>query len=154
MPSIGNWVIPLFGNVMVNIENIKQNNSILLTWTPCISGWPLPPPRSGFTALTEKYTLSGRGGTDKLTETLNSYIGALVECILRRDGDVLQFAGQLVWWERRLITGKVWLVVSVLQFHCTVPHSWNGNHTYAFSRLRSSLSSSFWFRPTGLAPQF
>ncbi|XP_037073173.1 adenylate cyclase type 10-like [Pollicipes pollicipes] len=51
---------------------------------------------SGFTALTEKYTLSGRGGTDKLTETLNSYIGALVECILRRDGDVLQFAGDAI----------------------------------------------------------
>ena len=55
-----------------------------------------PLPLAGFTALTEKYTLSGRGGTDKLTETLNSYIGALVECILRRDGDVLQFAGQSV----------------------------------------------------------
>lgn len=37
---------------------------------------------SGFTALTEAYSLKGKGGTDQLTKTLMGYIGPLAETIL------------------------------------------------------------------------
>ena len=48
---------------------------------------------SGFTALTERYTLKGDAGVDRLTSTLNKYMGLIVECILESGGDVLKFAG-------------------------------------------------------------
>ncbi|XP_043285633.1 adenylate cyclase type 10-like [Venturia canescens] len=56
---------------------------------------------SGFTELAEKYTNSGRGGPSKLTETLNSYIGAMVQEILSHNGDVLKFSGDafIVMWK-------------------------------------------------------
>ena len=55
----------------------------------------------GFTDLTEKYTSSGKGGPSKLTETLNSYIGAMVQEILSHDGDVMKFSGDafIVMWK-------------------------------------------------------
>ncbi|XP_046753179.1 LOW QUALITY PROTEIN: adenylate cyclase type 10-like [Diprion similis] len=56
---------------------------------------------SGFTELTEKYTRTGQGGPSKLTEILNSYIGAMVQEILSRKGDVLKFSGDafIVMWK-------------------------------------------------------
>ena len=51
---------------------------------------------SGFTALTEKYTLASDKGTDALTVTLNSYIGKIVEHILTAGGDILKFAGDAI----------------------------------------------------------
>ena len=51
---------------------------------------------SGFTALTERYTLSSEKGTDALTVTLNNYIGKIVEHILRSGGDILKFAGDAI----------------------------------------------------------
>lgn len=56
---------------------------------------------SGFTDLTEKYTKSGKGGPSKLTEILNSYIGAMVQEILSHNGDVLKFSGDafIVMWK-------------------------------------------------------
>ena len=58
---------------------------------------------SGFTMLTETYSLKGKGGTDKLTKTLANYMGPLAECILRCDGDIIKFAGDafLSVWEVR-----------------------------------------------------
>ncbi|RLU22081.1 hypothetical protein DMN91_006461 [Ooceraea biroi] len=56
---------------------------------------------SGFTDLTEKYTKTGVGGPSKLSETLNSYIGAMVQEILSHNGDVLKFSGDafIVMWK-------------------------------------------------------
>ncbi|CAK8694937.1 unnamed protein product [Clavelina lepadiformis] len=51
---------------------------------------------SGFTALTEKYTMSSEKGTDALTVTLNDYIGKIVQNILQAGGDVLKFAGDAI----------------------------------------------------------
>lgn len=48
---------------------------------------------SGFTALTEAYSLKGKGGTDQLTKTLFSYIGPLAETILLCEGDIVKYAG-------------------------------------------------------------
>ncbi|KAJ2948306.1 hypothetical protein O0L34_g7542 [Tuta absoluta] len=57
---------------------------------------------SGFTELCESYTKSGRGGPSKLTQVLNSYIGAMVQEILTHKGDVLKFAGDsfLSMWKK------------------------------------------------------
>ncbi|XP_052249078.1 adenylate cyclase type 10-like [Dreissena polymorpha] len=51
---------------------------------------------SGFTALCEKYSHMGQSGVDQLTRTLNEYLSALVEGILRSDGDILKFAGDAI----------------------------------------------------------
>ena len=51
---------------------------------------------SGFTPLTEKYTLLSEKGTDALTVTLNTYIGQIVKHILQSGGDVLKFAGDAI----------------------------------------------------------
>ena len=39
--------------------------------------------------------MNAKNGTDKLTKTLNGYMGALVEEILSFDGDVLKYAGNV-----------------------------------------------------------
>ncbi|XP_067203728.1 adenylate cyclase type 10-like [Linepithema humile] len=56
---------------------------------------------AGFTDLTEKYTKTNLGGPSKLTETLNSYIGAMVQEILSHNGNVLKFSGDafIVMWK-------------------------------------------------------
>ncbi|XP_067031685.1 LOW QUALITY PROTEIN: adenylate cyclase type 10-like [Acropora muricata] len=51
---------------------------------------------SGFTSLCETYALKASEescGTEKLTTTLNKYLGKIVEDILKHGGDVLKFAG-------------------------------------------------------------
>ena len=48
---------------------------------------------SGFTALTESYTLDGEKGVDALTLELNKYMGSIVEIILQSGGDILKYAG-------------------------------------------------------------
>lgn len=56
---------------------------------------------SGFTEVAEKYTYMVKGGPSKLTETLNCYIGAMVQEILSHHGDVLKFSGDafIVMWK-------------------------------------------------------
>ncbi|KAM3841795.1 adenylate cyclase type 10 [Vipera latastei] len=58
---------------------------------------------SGFTALTEKFSMNTSldRGADELTQTLNRYVGDIVEEILVFGGDVLKFAGDalLVLWK-------------------------------------------------------
>ena len=48
---------------------------------------------SGFTALTEQYSMNKRNGTDQLTKTLNGYFHALCSEVIGHDGDILKFAG-------------------------------------------------------------
>uniref|UniRef100_A0A1Y1MA48 Guanylate cyclase domain-containing protein n=1 Tax=Photinus pyralis TaxID=7054 RepID=A0A1Y1MA48_PHOPY len=56
---------------------------------------------SGFTALCEKYNKTGKGGTYRLTATLNAFVGAIVEVIYFYGGDVLKFSGDafLALWK-------------------------------------------------------
>lgn len=68
-----------------NIPHVLEFNAVLLFADV-----------SGFTALTEKYTLSSEKGTDALTVTLNNYIGNIVKYILKSGGDVLKFAGDAI----------------------------------------------------------
>ncbi|XP_058797056.1 adenylate cyclase type 10-like [Phymastichus coffea] len=80
---------------------------------------------SGFTEMTDKYTKSGKGGPSKLTETLNSYIGAMVQEILSHGGDVLKFSGDafIVMWKlengrvMRDITSEAIKTACVIQKH-------------------------------------
>ncbi|KAJ8667553.1 hypothetical protein QAD02_009216 [Eretmocerus hayati] len=80
---------------------------------------------SGFTEMTDKYTKSGKGGPSKLTETLNSYIGAMVQEILSHNGDVLKFSGDafIVMWKiedgrvMRDIAGEAIKTACVIQKH-------------------------------------
>ncbi|XP_043251737.1 adenylate cyclase type 10-like [Colletes gigas] len=77
---------------------------------------------SGFTDLAEKYTKTGRGGPSKLTDTLNSYIGAMVQEILSHNGDLLKFSGDafIVMW--KLNDGKVMrdLAIEAMQTACII----------------------------------
>ncbi|KAM9129108.1 adenylate cyclase type 10 [Pangshura tecta] len=58
---------------------------------------------SGFTALTEKFSMdtSLDRGADQLTQTLNHYVGDIVEEVLVYGGDILNFAGDalLALWK-------------------------------------------------------
>ncbi|CAG2250808.1 unnamed protein product [Mytilus edulis] len=51
---------------------------------------------SGFTALCERYSAMQDSGIDKLTKTLNGYLGAIVEKLISSEGDVLKFAGDAI----------------------------------------------------------
>ena len=51
---------------------------------------------AGFTNLCEKFGLNAKYGTDKLTKTLSTYMGSLVQEILKYEGDVLKYAGTLI----------------------------------------------------------
>ena len=55
---------------------------------------------SGFTALTEAYSLQGKGGTDKLSTTLSKVLVPLAERILTSRGDIVEFAGDafIAYW--------------------------------------------------------
>ncbi|MEE6488995.1 hypothetical protein FKM82_015458, partial [Ascaphus truei] len=72
---------------------------------------------SGFTALTEKFSISGKKecGADMLTRTLNKYIGDIVHYVLVAGGDILNFAGDalLALWkvERYQLSEVITLVV-------------------------------------------
>ncbi|CAH0677955.1 unnamed protein product [Spodoptera exigua] len=47
---------------------------------------------SGYTALSERYNNTGKGGTYRLTATLNTYLGSLIELIYGHGGDIIKFA--------------------------------------------------------------
>ncbi|XP_049884530.1 uncharacterized protein LOC126379756 [Pectinophora gossypiella] len=56
---------------------------------------------SGYTALSERYNNTGKGGTYALTVTLNTYLGALIQLIYSHGGDIIKFAGDafLALWK-------------------------------------------------------
>lgn len=81
--------------------------------------------RAGFTDLTEKYTKTGVGGPSKLSETLNSYIGAMVQEILSHNGDVVKFSGDafIAMWKlqkgmlMRDIATEAMMTACIIQKH-------------------------------------
>ncbi|XP_054826105.1 adenylate cyclase type 10-like [Eublepharis macularius] len=72
---------------------------------------------SGFTALTETFSMSSSFdyGADQLTQTLNQYVGDIVEEVMIFGGDVLKFAGDalLALWkvDRRYINDIITLAL-------------------------------------------
>ncbi|KAL0279012.1 UNVERIFIED_CONTAM: hypothetical protein PYX00_000659 [Menopon gallinae] len=56
---------------------------------------------SGFTVLSEKFDKTGLGGPSRLTEILNKHIGAMIQVVLSKNGDVCKFGGDaiFVFWK-------------------------------------------------------
>ncbi|KZC13508.1 Adenylate cyclase type 10, partial [Dufourea novaeangliae] len=105
---------------------------------------------SGFTDLAEKYTKTGRGGPSKLTETLNSYIGAMVQEILSHNGDVLKFSGDafIVMW--KLNEGMMMrdLAIEAMQTACIIQKHFGTYETEVGVTLKAILIVSY-TRPRG-----
>ncbi|XP_066584846.1 adenylate cyclase type 10-like [Prorops nasuta] len=97
---------------------------------------------SGFTDLSERYTKAGRGGPSKLTETLNSYIGAMVQEILSQNGDVLKFSGDafIVMW--KLQEGMVMRDIAVKAIHtaCVIQKHFGSYETDVGVTLKVKLA--------------
>ncbi|XP_015280253.1 PREDICTED: adenylate cyclase type 10-like [Gekko japonicus] len=74
----------VFGDLSQEIPSIENFDGVLLFIDI-----------SGFTALTETFSLSSSldYGADQLTQTLNQYVGNIVEEVLIFGGDILKFAG-------------------------------------------------------------
>ncbi|CAN7985798.1 unnamed protein product [Ixodes hexagonus] len=52
---------------------------------------------SGFTALTETYSLTGALGIEALTRTLNHFFGHIIQHIFTAGGDIFKFAGDAIF---------------------------------------------------------
>ena len=99
---------------------------------------------SGFTALTERYTLSSEKGTDALTVTLNSYIGKIVEIILDSGGDVLKFAGDaiLAAWKVKERTDLVHAISQVVKCSLIIQDQCDKRDTDVGVQLRVKIAIS------------
>ncbi|XP_035733005.1 adenylate cyclase type 10-like [Vespa mandarinia] len=77
---------------------------------------------SGFTDFVEKYTKAGKGGASNLTETLNNYIGLMIQEILSQNGDVLKFSGDsfIVMWKLKNDTNMRDLATTAIQTACVI----------------------------------
>ncbi|XP_068808087.1 adenylate cyclase type 10-like, partial [Struthio camelus] len=82
-------------------EDLKQENRCVQNF----HGVLLFADVSGFTALTEKFSqsISIERGADEVTQTLNRYMGDILEELLAFGGDILKFAGDavLVLWRTK-----------------------------------------------------
>lgn len=99
---------------------------------------------AGFTALTERYTNTGKGGTYRLTVTLNTYIGALVDIIYNHGGDVIKFAGDafLALWKTDKKTFLSHTIHSVITCALVIQHSYAKYETDVKVNLRVKLAIS------------
>ncbi|XP_076380390.1 adenylate cyclase type 10 [Megalopta genalis] len=97
---------------------------------------------SGFTDLAEKYTKAGKGGPSKLTETLNSYIGAMVQEILSHNGDVLKFSGDafIVMWKLSNDMMMRDLAIEAMQTACIIQKHFGTYETEVGVTLRVKLA--------------
>ncbi|XP_068808602.1 adenylate cyclase type 10-like [Struthio camelus] len=82
-------------------EDLKQENRCVQNF----HGVLLFADVSGFTALTEKFSqsISKERGADEVAQTLNRYMGDILEELLAFGGDILKFAGDavLVLWRAK-----------------------------------------------------
>lgn len=94
----------------------------------------------GFTNFVEKYTRTGKGGASKLTETLNSYIGLMVQEILSQNGDVLKFSGDafIVMWKLENDNHMRDLATTAIQTACIIQKHFGIYQTEVGITLRGS----------------
>jgi len=85
---------------------------------------------SGLTALCETYSQAAKSGIEQLTETMNSYISALVSEIISYDGDILKFTeyGILSMWSVYSFPLVTPTIESVIQCALDVQRKY-GTHT-------------------------
>ncbi|XP_054836317.1 adenylate cyclase type 10-like [Eublepharis macularius] len=100
---------------------------------------------SGFTALTEKYSTNTNleNGADQLTQTLNRYVGDIVEEVMVFGGDILNFAGDalLALWKvnRRHIND---IITLVLKCSLRIQHDYGVCDTEVGLELRVKIGVS------------
>lgn len=83
-------ILSLF-NIVVFI--FKMNHCLTIFYIRFTSKYVNSIISSGFTDLSEKFNQPGKGGASKLSQVLNSYMGAMVQEILSHGGDILKFSG-------------------------------------------------------------
>ncbi|KAG7309278.1 hypothetical protein JYU34_005218 [Plutella xylostella] len=99
---------------------------------------------SGYTALSERYSSLGKAGTYRLTVTLNTYLGALIELIYDHGGDVLKFAGDafLALWKTDKKTFLSHTIHQVLMCALVIQKSYASYETDAKVNLKVKLAIS------------
>lgn len=97
---------------------------------------------SGYTALSERYNNTGKGGTYRLTVTLNTYLGSLIELIYSHGGDILKFAGDafLALWKTDKRTFLCHTIHNVIACALLIQHSYSSYETDVKVNLRVKLA--------------
>ncbi|CAK1593969.1 unnamed protein product [Parnassius mnemosyne] len=109
---------------------------------------------SGYTALSERYSNTGRGGTYRLTVTLNTYLGSLIEVIYTHGGDILKFAGDafLALWKTNNRTYLNHTIHTAITCALIIQHSFGSYETDVKVNLKVKLAISagnLMFAPIG-----
>ncbi|XP_045516719.1 adenylate cyclase type 10-like isoform X6 [Pieris brassicae] len=99
---------------------------------------------SGYTALSEKYNTYGKGGTYRLTVTLNTYLGSLIEIIYSHGGDVIKFAGDafLALWKTDKRTFINHTIHTAIACALIIQHSFGSYETDVKVNLKVKLAIS------------
>ncbi|CAG4966384.1 unnamed protein product [Parnassius apollo] len=99
---------------------------------------------SGYTALSERYSNTGRGGTYRLTVTLNTYLGSLIEVIYTHGGDVIKFAGDafLALWKTDNRTYLNHTIHTAITCALIIQHSFGAYETDVKVNLKVKLAIS------------
>ncbi|KAM3962169.1 adenylate cyclase type 10-like [Aphomia sociella] len=99
---------------------------------------------SGYTALSERYSNTGKGGTYRLTVTLNTYLGSLIELIYSHGGDILKFAGDafLALWKTDKRTFLCHTIHTVIACALIIQHSYGSYETDVKVNLKVKLAIS------------
>lgn len=99
---------------------------------------------AGYTSLSERYTNTGKGGTYRLTVTLNTYIGALVDIIYNHGGDVIKFAGDafLALWKTEKKQFLSHTIHTVITCALVIQHSYAKYETDVKINLRVKIAIS------------
>ncbi|KYO24355.1 adenylate cyclase type 10 isoform D [Alligator mississippiensis] len=100
---------------------------------------------SGFTALTEKFSMdtSMEHGADQLTQTLNHYVGDIVEEVLIHGGDILNFAGDALlalWRVERVHLSHI--ITLALQCSLSIQEAYGVRETEVGQELRVKIGLS------------
>ncbi|CAB3233369.1 unnamed protein product [Arctia plantaginis] len=109
---------------------------------------------SGYTALSERYNNTGKGGTYRLTVTLNTYLGSLIEVIYSHGGDIIKFAGDafLALWKTDKRSFLCHTIHTVIACALIIQHSYSTYETDVKVNLRVKLAISagnIMFAPIG-----
>ncbi|XP_073959541.1 adenylate cyclase type 10-like [Choristoneura fumiferana] len=99
---------------------------------------------SGYTALSERYNNTGKGGTYRLTVTLNTYLGSLIEMIYNHGGDIIKFAGDafLALWKTDKRTFLCHTIHTAIACALLIQHSFSSYETDVKVNLRVKLAIS------------
>ncbi|KAH9639501.1 hypothetical protein HF086_003634 [Spodoptera exigua] len=151
-----NWVEELFERKS-DAEEIEQDIEIRLTkkQTLILStfntvdakrfvGVLLMADVSGYTALSERYNNTGKGGTYRLTATLNTYLGSLIELIYGHGGDIIKFAGDafLALWKTDKRSFLCHTIHTVIACALIIQHSYAIYETDVKVNLKVKLAIS------------